>query len=56
MMREGVIDEPQVLVMLGEDKLRTRGSFTPAVDAPCRNYPLNGRVEVIILPKLVHMN
>ena len=55
-MREGVIDEPQVLVMLGEDKLRTRGSCTTAVDAPCRNYPLYGRVELIILPELVHMN
>ena len=55
-MREGVIDEPQVLVMLGEDKLRTRGSFTPAIDAPRHNHPLYGRVELIILQNLVHMN
>jgi hypothetical protein len=49
-------DEPPVLVMLGEDKLRTRGSFTPAVDAPYRNYPLYGRVELIILQELIHIN
>ena len=53
----GVIDEVrQVLIMLGEDKLCTCDSFTPALDAPRRNHPLYGRVEVIFLPKLVRMN
>ena len=42
--------------MLGENKLRTRVSFTPDVDALRRNYFLYGRVELIILQELVHMN
>jgi hypothetical protein len=54
-MREGVIDEPQVLVILGEDKLRTKSSFTPPVDAPRCNYPLYGRVELIILQEFVYV-